>query len=358
MFINLIERFGEAGKIIAEMPNDSVRIFGSSTITESGWGDIDVAATAGEVFALLLHKAMNYDGTPGIHPVIMSKEQILDLHNLMSWKEFGRTIAPNGEVFTSDDFNSGHELHFNPRSQFLFNSASAALRNAHKLEKRQVVLPKIEEAKCRACLQHSPKAIVDVLELTLEPWIMKLLEENKATIAGGFLRDTLFGKVPKDLDIFVVNGGDWEGLCNKLAQKLKEVDFRNGKERGRINLRKFAYNGITLDVIEYGFVWRKEDVVQTFDFFHNMLWYDPAIPGKLFGKDSLNDAKSIIYINLKKQLIVGDNLWFKASLTRAIYRWNRFRKEGYVPDEANRLKYSNYVKEMLPNTTQTHGVKK
>jgi hypothetical protein len=48
-----------------------------------------------------------------------------------------------------------------------------------------------------------------------------------------------------------------------------------------------------------------------------------------------------------RRLIVGDNMWYRASPGRALMRWQRFRRDGYVADAENAAKYSFYVKKLM-----------
>ena len=45
-----------------------------------------------------------------------------------------------------------------------------------------------------------------------------------------------------------------------------------------------------------------------------------------------------------RRLVVGDNMWYRAGLYRALKRWQRFRGDGYVADAENTAKYAEYVK--------------
>jgi hypothetical protein len=160
------------------------------------------------------------------------------------------------------------------------------------------------------------------------------------------------GRCPKDIDVFVPAGRRWSELCENIAQVLEEIDF--DKPAGsRVNLRKFraksrcpGHEALVVDVIDYGFVHSAAHVVETFDFACNTLWWDPASRTGIQGGFALSAPEVVWHIRQRK-LVVGNNLWYRASPGRALMRWQRFRRDGYVADAENAAKYSFYVKKLM-----------
>jgi hypothetical protein len=176
--------------------------------------------------------------------------------------------------------------------------------------------------------------------------LSQMIADENGIVAGGYFRDIINNKQPKDMDIFIPSSGNWESLCNDLSDILEEIDFLpSGQKSRNVNLRKFKLpnSNTVLDVISYNFVTNKEHIVETFDFSINCLWSNLRKASSING--GLNyTAEEIISHITDKKLIVGGNMWFKAGTGRALMRWERFRKEGYIADAENCAKYSRYVK--------------
>jgi hypothetical protein len=127
--------------------------------------------------------------------------------------------------------------------------------------------------------------------------------------------------------------------------KEYEIQFTNSA-LNNVNVRKFNYEGFLIDSIYYLHVQRLEHVVDTFDFTINMLWFDPR---DMMTKGSLvYNVDTILDHIVHKKLVVGDNLWYRASYMRALKRYDRFRNEGYEIDDENRFKYIRYIKLLKP----------
>ena len=330
----------------------SAKVFGSALL-QTGGADLDIAVAERDdaTFAYLLNIAPAH----GIHPVRFPQWLFDDLHNRLSWKNMCVTAdARTGEVVLGREHVSGRELVFNPPSRDAFPDLRKAVRSARKLSERHGFSPPGPSERLRAQLHlHGNVAsLADLAREALTDQVVHILAAFGAVVAGGFFRDEVDGRTPKDIDVFVPAGRDWEQLCNDLSEILEEVEFEK-PEGKRVNLRKFraksacpGHEMLVVDVIDYGFVHSTAHVVETFDFVQNMLWWDPSCHlGIQGGQD--HSVEEIFHCIRERILKVGDNLWYRAGVYRALSRWQRFRRDGYIPDAQTVEKYSNYVKMMM-----------
>ena len=336
--------------IISSTPVGSARIFGSALIDPGGAEDVDVAVRDGDdaTFARLLHAGT----TTRIRPIRFPAGVFEDLENRLSWKNVCSVGETDGSVKHGRGRVEGRNLEFNAASREAFPAFQSALRSARKLVLRGHTLPYSEVPRMFFHLDGDIDSLRIVAEEALTETIVDLLTEHGAVVAGGFFRDEVDGRRQKDLDVFVPAGKDWNGLCNALSHFLEEIRIDCQQQR-RLNLRKFkarsrcpGHENLVLDVIDYGFVYRPEHVVETFDLSVNMLWWAPATDNGIHGS-SKYDSKEIVRHIRERILMVGDNMWFRARPARAIRRWQRFREDGYVADEATTKKYTEYVLQMM-----------
>jgi hypothetical protein len=326
----------------------SAKIFGSSLWFTERVGDIDIAVPDDDdaTFAYLLNVAPAFN----LHPVRMARWLYDDLHNRLSWKNMcGTQDARTGEVTLSKDYVHSDLLQFNPASRKAFPDFVEVRRAAKKMEERGYRVPDSEKARASLQLLGSLSSLDVLARLALTDRIVNIIAALGGVVAGGFFRDEVDGRTPKDIDVFVPAGRDWNALCLELSTWLEEVDFEK-PEGKRVNLRKFraksdvsGYEMLVIDVIDYGFVHEDMHVVETFDFSCNTLWWSPAGHAGVQGGFGLSAREVIGHIRERK-LVVGDNLWYRAGLYRALKRWQRFRGDGYVADAANTAKYSEYVR--------------
>lgn len=349
--IDIAGRIGQdVHRVMQCLPVGSAKIFGSALTHPETAGDVDIAVCEIRTYDIsaLLHASI---GTR-VHVLPLPPDTFHDLHNVLSWKNCLVTATSDGHLTYGDEYLDGAELHFNPRSRAAFPSFRSAVKAATKMAARGYDVPASERARASVILAHHHEALDTLVREALGEDVVHLLAAHGAVVAGGFLRDEIDGRPPKDLDVFVPAGGDWEGLCGEIGGALEEVDFEKPEGRKRVNLRKFAaksrcpgHERLIVDVIDYGFVHEGAHVVETFDFAHNMLWWDPAGGAVRGSKD--HDAGAVVRSIRERKLVVGNNLWYRASAGRAMKRWQRFRRDGYVADAKNIELYSSYVKELM-----------
>lgn len=335
-------------EVLQHLPAGRARVAGSAVMTHGGHNDLDVFVEDHDdaTFSRLLLAAAS-SKMQRIHPVRIPSGYLENLQNHMSWQNCALIGNQDGTIVEGDDYVPTGGLVFNPASKPVFPSSRSALKAADKLVQRGYHLSSAEKARCELHLEGHTQCLATIARHSLGHTVTSSLIKHGAIVAGGFLRDEIDAKRAKDIDIFVPSSGDWAGLCEELSCTLGEVVF-NAPPGKRVNLRKFkaashvhGHEDLILDVIDYGFVHEKKHVVETFDFQHNMLWWDPASGGV---EGSLtHSAGDILHLIRTRKLIVGDNLWYRSSHTRSIRRWARFRAEGYVADELNIAKYSDYV---------------
>lgn len=161
----------------------------------------------------------------------------------------------------------------------------------------------------------------------------------------------------KDFDVFFVNKEDWLNFNESMRNLYKERNFITDENKlKRVNLRKFElWNHSLIDSIWYLHVQKKEHIVETFDFTINMLWIDFEYGMELKGSNNYSITELINHI-VDKKLIIGKNLWYKANVQRAVRRYKKFRYEGYSIDEINRVKYSDYIKDLAEKTIKLKKV--
>jgi len=334
----------KVARALSNVHPDKVRIAGSAILNPHSAADVDVFTDCEDTFSRLLFVS---HGT-NLHPTLLRRSKLEELPDTLSFANCAKVAKGNGEIVYGTRFTSGKTLTFNPQSTREFNDIRHVIRAGCKLSKRGFVLPPTTVARAWIHLGSGLTrltALANLVKETLGTENHELLTQHRAIVAGGFLRDELMGKSPKDLDIFVVGENHWEKLCAAFSRSLTEIkfDIPPGK---RVNLRKFkAADGTVLDVINYGFVHRTEHVVDTFDFTVNMLWYDPLT--QLVRGSSKYEAGLICRDISERRLVVGDNLWYRAGKGRALKRWQRFRDEGFVPESSEVIKYSSYVRNFL-----------
>ena len=336
-------------QVLAKLRPGAAKIFGTTLIDPVRANDVDLAVRRGddETMSYLLAAAR---GTR-IHPVFLPDHVFDNLHNLLSWRNFCMTADPyTGDVTFGRSKVAGSTLVFNPSSKSAFPDFQSVVLSAIKLTRdRSFSLSDAEKLRAQLHLIGNVNSLAGIARMALGDRIMALLAAHNAIVAGGFFRDEVDGCPPKDMDVFVPAGRQWGELCDALGEFLEEVEF-DKVGGGRVNLRKFrahsslyGHEMLLLDVIDYGFVQEPQFVVETFDFSCNTLWMSPLEPEQIRGGFGRSAAEVVEDIRLRR-LIVGDNMWYKAGLYRALKRWQRFRGAGYVADSENTRKYSEYVK--------------
>lgn len=324
---------------------ERVRIAGSAVINPRLAADVDVFTDCEDTFSRLLFVS---HGT-SLHPTLLRRTKLEELPDVLSFSNCAKVAKVNGEIVYGSRFTGSNVLQFNPQSIREFSDIRHVIKIGCKMATRGFVLPPATVARAWIHLGSGLTrlaALANLVKETIGSEIHELLAQHRAIVAGGFLRDELMGKAPKDLDIFVVGENHWEKLCAALLSlQLTEIKFDTPPGK-RVNLRKFrAADGTVLDVINYGFVHQTQHVVDTFDFTVNMLWYDPLT--QLVRGSSTYEAALICRDISERRLVVGDNLWYRAGKGRALKRWQRFRDEGFVPESSEVIKYSTYVRQFL-----------
>jgi hypothetical protein len=333
-------------EIFSKVKIDDIRIAGSA-LYDPNYHDIDVFIddTNDFLFAYLLH----YSKKLNLHPIKIPKNIFNNLEDYLSWKNTCVITKLDGTIHFGKPYSESMTLQFNPISKTYFNSLSKVITAGKKLEKSMTkILPDCEVARASLHLTKNVQELNTILLNVFNPNIIQYLIDVNGIVAGGILRDEIQGKSVKDIDIFIPSSGDYTKFCEYLSKELKEIQFNNLNKK-LVNVRKFkfhstvsGYEDITLDVIDYKFVKNKEHITETFDFLHNMLWWDPAT--QLISGVRSASADEILDCILNYKLIVGDNLWFRAGKFRALKRWERFRRDGYTPDLENIRKYQEYMK--------------
>jgi predicted nucleotidyltransferase len=336
--------------VLARLPPASVKIFGSALADAGSCGDIDIAVAEEDTstLAYLLHHAPILS----LHPVALPRHIFDNLHNLLSWKNCLVTTDGAGIFTYGNQYVDSDVLVFNPASRTAFPDFKSARRAAKKLELGGRQTPMSERSRAVLHLCNNLDQLAEIAREALTDEVVWRIAGHGAVVAGGFFRDEVDGRCPKDIDVFVPAGRRWSELCDNIAQVLEEIDF--DKPAGsRVNLRKFraksrcpGHEALVVDVIDYGFVHSAAHVVETFDFSCNTLWWDPASRTGIQGGFALSAPEVVWHIRQRK-LVVGNNLWYRASPGRALMRWQRFRRDGYVADAENAAKYSFYVKKLM-----------
>jgi hypothetical protein len=335
-------------RTFGKMAPGDAKVFGSSLLG-GDFGDIDLAIASNDTMtmAFLLATA----ASTRIHPVHIRQTCYEELQDYISWRNLCATSDLRGEMKISALYIDSKTLVFNPKSKTLFPDFHTVMRAAKKLEQRGYTMGTGERWRAEWHLTGDLEALASVCYAATGPALAKRMSDNRAIVAGGFLRDEAQGVAPKDMDIFTHTEQEWNAMCEAMLDLgFEEItfDIPPGK---RVNLRKFraasplhGHECLVYDVINYDFVSSKEHIVETFDFRHNMVWWDPAsheVRGPTASFGGIQAAMEDIRL---KRLVVGDNLWYRAGLARALMRWQRFRREGYTADEANVRKYQEYVK--------------
>jgi hypothetical protein len=316
-----------------------LRIAGSAVTRYEKCRDVDVFTDSHAAFAELLHRG----SAVGIHPTLL-QFPVEELQDRMSFCQCCVASGVDGSLSFGRSYTEDLNLRFNLESVSAFPSLLAIGHAIKKLRARGFVLPGGEWSRVVVSLHQDLVHLSHLVQCEVGEALTEVLAQSSAVIAGGYFRDALMGRRPKDVDVFCYGGAEkWGALCSGiLALGLEEVQFEIPPGK-RVNLRKFRRaDGLELDVIDYGFVHRAEHVVETFDFSINMLWYDP-LACTIRGSSKWDPTEIVRHI-VKRELHVGDNLWYRAGQRRAIKRWARFRKDGFVADGENVGMYRNYVR--------------
>jgi hypothetical protein len=323
-------------KMFENIPD--VRVGGSVLDPNAGFKDFDIFCEQKD-FAEVLYRCK---GT-SCHPIMV--KDIKDLHNRLTfWNHY--VIHPDGTIYRGEQHTESNELKFNERSTFWWDEMSH-MKTLKKLLDRGHTIDKYQRDRFSYCVNK-----FQLLSM-FDHRIVNLLRAKPGTtaIAGGFFRDFVQGKPSKDVDVFICDVDHYNWVCEELY-KLNGVEIEFIKSP-KVNVRKFKIENIVYDIINYGFVKRGQHVVDTFDFTINMLWYDPD--DKMHhGPNLYGGFEGALEDICERRLVVGDNLWFKASTGRALRRWERFKNDGFVPDEAAVSKYKRYV-EILQNGRVKHA---
>ena len=339
-------------QVLAKLRPGAAKIFGTTLIDPVRANDVDLAVRRGddETMSYLLAEARD----TRIHPVFLPDHVFDNLHNLLSWRNFCMTADPHtGDVTFGRSKVAGSTLVFNPSSRAAFPDFQTVVLSAIKLTRdRGFSLSDAEKLRAQLHLIGNVNSLAGIAHMALGDRVVALLAAHNAIVAGGFFRDEVDGCPPKDMDVFVPAGRQWGELCDALSEFLEEVEF-DKVGGGRVNLRKFkahsslyGHEMLVLDVIDYGFVHSTSHVVETFDFSCNTLWWDLACRHGIQGGFDLTASQVVEHIK-QRRLVVGNNLWYRASPGRALMRWQRFRRDGYIADAENIAKYSHYVNELM-----------
>ena len=331
-------------------PGDQIRVIGSS-LFRTNTRDIDIVVCNEALFAKLMFlKGQN----PMLSPILMEEQAFNDIHNRMSFYQQCVAMKEDGRFVFGREYTTNKGICFNTESITTFRVYDRVTEAYRKLTQHGLQddtaefnrISLLDEARLQ-------EAMYSHMVETIHPDVFNTIIRSNAVLAGGFFRDFILGKPPKDVDIFVLGGQQkWNGLCTQLGglSGIKEMDFLSADQStsGRVNVRKFLNrSGLTLDVIHYPFVQNPEHVVETFDFSVNMIWFDKET--KVFKGSSQYDVKRIIDDIATRRINVGDNLWYRASPSprRALERWERMVEAGFVADGTARDRYSDYIQQFF-----------
>jgi hypothetical protein len=357
--VNLLEK--NAKLVIEHLQQTSgfglAKVIGSALSCDKP-NDIDVIVSENDptqIFAELLFWSKAYN----VHPIQVSDKDFKNIHNLMAWNcdcvssDTVSNLLLYGELYA--DWRTTKELKFNEASLKIFNNYDKSLAGLKKKINRGLKITDLEKFYFESLFDRYDMLndkISSELSMFLDTYYGDIitsrrslrghLSKFKYAIAGGCIRDIILEKPIKDIDIFVVNENEYNKMTDFLATVMEEIIIPESSTK-KINLRKFKLidTNVVLDVIHYGFACKVEHVVETFDFSINMLWYDvkyETVEGsiKYPVKDLLDHLRN-------KKLIMGDSLWYKASALRALKRWGRFRRDGYIANRDTINKYREYV---------------
>jgi hypothetical protein len=340
--MNFKEAVGRFSEVFSGMDPKSICMYGSAvSFPGSDFNDIDVYCSDEKSFASALWKSGQGDL---FHPW-NGEIPVEKFHEYQSFRQLCSTVSLDGGITRGDqwlDPETNKSLVFNERSIACFRDKQNVDKIFKKCLDRGMTVTEEEKRRSIALITGNEKQIAEEALGDLR----YLSKDPSVVIAGGYIRDWILGRNPKDLDVFCLLYGAWQRLCDELLATGWQEEMIQTRFLRRVNVRKFHKEGFpSLDVILYQFVAEPQHVVETFDFSVNCLWYDRTTDSV---KGPLEGSLEMVLMDIAhRRLRVGKNLWYRAGAGRALKRWQRFRSEGYEPTEEDKELYKSYVQRFI-----------
>ena len=139
-----------------------------------------------------------------------------------------------------------------------------------------------------------------------------------AYIAGGFYKDLVNKKEPKDIDVFMYSTNGYYEVVKILEkiEKCKKISNRTTDSVGRFEIIK------PLRIKGRDLFGEPEELVETFDIDITRVWVD---------KNGLHVIGSLDEINWEIENMLFIPTLFKEDEQRCVDRMNRYKGYGYTP---------------------------
>lgn len=150
--------------------------------------------------------------------------------------------------------------------------------------------------------------------------------DERAVVAGGYLRDIMLGVQPKDVDIWIYNRLPKElvlDLPPDSYKVLRRIPIQNSFAMKRIV--SVEWKGITFDIIQL----RDPTVraIDRFDFGLNQVWYDGTSLHTTKAFDNDQKAETITYLNNSENYTRLDRI-IKDRIPRMLTKYPTYKVVG------------------------------
>jgi hypothetical protein len=88
---------------------------------------------------------------------------------------------------------------------------------------------------------------------------------TNACVAGGYVRDIISGREPKDIDVFVENGQTAKDVQDRLEWDLESARTKENKNSVTVDSYDPLVTMPPIQIVNRWYVWPPEELVETFD---------------------------------------------------------------------------------------------
>lgn len=175
------------------------------------------------------------------------------------------------------------------------------------------------------------KEILKELKNLCGDLFLETADLNEGVIAGGCLRDIVLGKEIKDIDVFFRKKEDRDLFIRSLKLTHSIIVTEGESSKGfdgvvvKMDLLPQFGSKIHIDCIYYNYFETFSDLVSTFDFNINMLYYRKGRIMSIEGRR----AEDIIKEITNRELTLGSRFWYFGGANRMLERLKKYLLDGF-----------------------------